>query len=68
MNSTEQHTFNEQTYWYWFTRGSDEVIINGKDQGKIKTTIKCGPCTNGRHYDCTGVGCECKRNNHYKIE
>ena len=43
---------------------TDEVIRAGDGSISTKTSIKCGPCMNSRHYDCVGEGCECKRNNH----
>lgn len=46
---------------------TDEVILSGKDQGRMRSYTKCAPCTNGRHNDCVGEGCECKRNNHKEL-
>ena len=42
---------------------TDEVIKSGNDIS-TRTSVKCGPCMNSRHYDCVGEGCECRRNNH----
>jgi hypothetical protein len=39
--------------------GRDDVLI-----GKRDSITRCGYCTQGRHNECSGYGCECGKKNH----
>lgn len=40
------------------TRTTDGNVIDSK------SSVKCGPCFNGRHKDCKLLQCSCAKNNH----